>query len=77
MKLLKILVGLIIGIIVFALVFNGLNYLGKMLIYNFVDVLDSEAGRNMMAIKTIVSFIGAVYMGRKTYSYFMFGKDKP
>lgn len=74
MKLLKIFIGLIIAVIVVALVFNGLNFLGKILIYNFVQVLDSEFGRNMIAIKTIVSFVGAVYMGRKVYRYYMLDK---
>jgi hypothetical protein len=74
MKVLKLFVGLVVGVIVFALVFNGLNFLGKIVIHNFVQVLDSEFGRNMIALKTIVSFIGAVYMGRKVYRYYMFGK---
>jgi len=76
MKLLKVFVGLIGAGIIVLLVYNGLKYLGEMLIYNFVEVLDSEAGRNILAINTLVSFIVAVYIGRNAYRSFMLEKKK-
>ena len=74
MKFLHILVGLVVAIVVFTLVFNGLNYVGNMLVHHFVAVLDSEFGRNMIALKTLVSFVGAVYMGRNVYRHHMLSK---
>ena len=66
-KILRVIVGLIGSLVILALVYNGLNFVGALLVGKLGATQETEAGRNIIAIKGILSFVIAVYLAQKAY----------
>ena len=70
-KIFRVIVGLIGSFVILALVYNGLNIAGALLVEKLGATQETEAGRNIIAIKGILAFVIAVYFAQKAYKKHM------